>query len=408
MRHAQVFSFRSNTTLEKLLFMSSLVPSRQCVFSPDLAATIGLEEAILLQCLSDNTELIAAQTHSGFDWFELTEKTVLRILPFWSGKHIANIAENLRQQGVILVASPPMQECGYIRFAFNEAASATQRNTAPAQNSDTATFQRAQAQPIQAAWSPDETCMKLLAQQGVPAPFARDQVPEFVQYWSERGEARHAWGNRFVTQVLRRWRDYEVQQHKADQQRKADAGDVPDWAVSTARANEPRPICKNWRPSSDALDILEIQAAVHRNFVEDAIPEFVLYWLEKGDHCNTWNARFITHVKRQWAGFQHISKNDLDPRPIEANWQPSPDVFDVLKFARIDLAFAERLLPEFVIYWRDRNEARPSWNTLFLQFVKQQWQRQPTGASTVPVETNKKNTRERSIVEDLTDRSWAT
>ena len=32
--------------------MSSLIPSRQFVFSPDLAATIGLEEAVLLQCLS--------------------------------------------------------------------------------------------------------------------------------------------------------------------------------------------------------------------------------------------------------------------------------------------------------------------------------------------------------------------
>lgn len=374
--------------------MSSLVPSRQFVFSPDLAATIGLEEAILLQCLSDAQISNASERQSQFDWYEVNNTELATHLPFWTAQDIGRIAENLRQKGIVLIASPPLAECGHIRYAFNEKAQNTQKSVS--EGSSVPASSTPLAKPISSQWQPDDASFKLLSQQGVPVNFARDSIPEFVQYWSERGEARHAWGNRFVTHALRRWRDYETHQN-----RKKNTAEVPTWAASTAQANNSQPMQRNWKPSTDALEILEIQAGIHRNFVEDAIPEFVLYWQEKGEHSNTWNARFINHVKRQWAGFRHATKNDIDPKPIDANWQPSGDVYDVLTYARIDLEFAQNLLPEFVIYWRDRNEARPSWNTLFLQFAKQQWRRQTAQ------ETRNRDTRERTIAEDLSDRSWA-
>lgn len=376
--------------------MSSLVPSRQFVFSPDLAATIGLEEAILLQCLSDAKTESTSERQSQFDWYELTNSQLNIFLPFWTSQDIGRIAENLRQKGVVLIASPPLAECGHIRYAFNEKASPVQSTHTAEHAKPAREVHEALARPINGQWRPDDACFKLLAQQNVPANFIRDSIPEFVQYWSERGEARHAWGNRFVTHTLRRWRDYETRQN-----RQKNNPEIPSWAASTAQANHSQPMQRSWKPSTDALEILEIQAGIHRNFVEDAIPEFVLYWQEKGEHSNTWNARFINHVKRQWAGFRHATKNDIDPKPIDPNWRPSEDVYDVLNYARIELEFAQNLLPEFVIYWRDRNEARPSWNTLFLQFVKQQWQRQTAQ------DNKNRDTRERTIAEDLTDRSWA-
>lgn len=372
--------------------MSSLIPSRQIVFSPGLAAAIGLEEAILLQCLSEGTEEHECESQSNFFWCQIKQDWLLRKLPFWSDTDIGRIAENLRQKGIILLASPPLNECSHIRFAFNEKASNLTHQTPSAQPQPPA---NTNTRPLTSNWIPDETCMKLLAQQQVPENFIRESLPEFVQYWTERGEARHAWGNRFVTHVLRRWRDYEARLNREQKE-----AEIPSWARSTSKSHQTRPIDRDWKPSIDALEILEIQAGIHRNFIEDAIPEFVLYWSEKGEHSNTWNARFINHVKRQWAGFQHAVKNDLEPRPIESNWQPSADVYDVLKYARIEIEFATSLLPEFIIYWRDRNEARPSWNTIFLQFVKKQWQRQTT-------DNNYKGTRDRTIAEDLTDRSWA-
>jgi len=388
--------------------MSSLIPGRQIVFSAELAATLGLEEAVLLQCLSDESESLSSEVGGKYKWFSLNAIQIKQKLPFWQENDIQRISENLRQQGVILISSAPVSESKELRYAFNE-------NLAPSNSINTSTVNSTntpantgldisgspRAYPITASWKPDETSIRVLAQNGVPAHFAHEQTAEFVHYWSERGEARHAWGSRFVTHTLRKWREFESQQ----QFRKPSQIDSNSWesAHENTRQNEPQSMSKEWRPSTDAIEILEIQAGIHRNFVEDAIAEFILYWVEKGDRCNTWNARFINHVKRQWAEFQHTLKNERRPSLMIADWQPSNDVYDVLKFARIEIEFAQGLVPEFVMYWRDRNEMRPSWNTLFLQFAKQQWQRQKLANNKTD-----NSLRERSIVEDLSDRSWAT
>ena len=390
-----------------LSLMSSLIPSRQIVFSAELAATLGLEEAIFLQCLSDESVLMQAEFSGKYRWFCLNATQLRQKLPFWQENDIQRIAENLRQQGVILISSAPVSESKELRYAFNEntvlASPSTQASAAPnvvnttMANPSEAAGYGPRATPITSSWRPDETSLKVLAQNGVPAHFAHEQTSEFVHYWSERGEARHSWGSRFVTHTLRKWRDFEVQQ-QSKKPAKIDAHNWDSFQENT-RENEPQTMSREWRPSTDALEILQIQAGIHKNFIEDAVPEFILYWSEKGDRSNTWNARFISHVKRQWAEFQHTLKNESRPSVMTAEWRPSDDVYDVLKFARIEIEFVQNLVPEFVMYWRDRNEMRPSWNTLFLQFAKQQWQRRSN--------QNDNTLRERSLVEDLSDRSWA-
>ena len=369
--------------------MSFLIPSRQIAFSTELASTLGLEEAILLQCLSDQRIIAESEVSGRYQWHSLKSEHLLNLLPFWKSSDIQRIAENLRQQGVILMSPTPLSESGEIRYAFNEDSLST-RHVA-SQSSSQAARPVPQAGAMAPNWQPDDNSLRLLTQQGVPNHFAHDQIAEFVHYWHERGEARHSWGNRFVSHVLRKWRDFETRQSQA---RKSENS---TW--EQPRENEPTTMTRDWRPSTDALEILEIQAGIHRNFIEDAIPEFILYWSEKGDQCNTWNARFINHVKRQWAEFQHTLKNESRPTVMTADWQPNDDVYDVLRIARIDTEFARDLIPEFVLYWRDRNEMRPSWNTLFLQFTKKQWQQRNLSENSL---------RDRSIVEDLSDRSWAT
>ena len=375
--------------------MSSLIPSRQIAFSATLAATLGLEEAVLLQCLGDESELRQKQRVGRFDWYSLSADELLVKLPFWTLNDVQRIGENLRQQGVIIISSAPLAESSEFRFAFNE--SFDQQQSAPVN----AAFKRAapqnaagRAQPISLQWQPDQMSLDRLAQQSVPAHFAREHTGEFVHYWSERGESHHSWGNKFVSHVIREWRKYEARQNQPI--------DESPWEPETERRNQP--MSRNWTPSTDALEILETQAGIHRNFITDAVPEFVLYWLERGDASNTWNARFISHVKRQWAEYKHSLKNERAPSVMTADWQPSNEVYDVLRFARIDLDFAQALVPEFVIYWRDRNEMRPSWNTLFLQFAKQQWQRR---SSAVDGQTTQKSLKETSFRDRLTDRSWA-
>ena len=171
-------------------------------------------------------------------------------------------------------------------------------------------FSGPRARPINNSWQPDEASLKILAQNGVPTHFAHEQTAEFVHYWSERGEARHSWGSRFVTHTLRKWREFESNQNAL----KPYVIDSQNWAsyAENSHENEPQAMNRQWRPSTDALEILQIQAGIHHNFIDDAIPEFVLYWAEKGDRCNTWNARFINHVKRQWAEFEHHIKNEKE------------------------------------------------------------------------------------------------
>ena len=382
--------------------MSSLIPERHLVVSPSLASTIGLEEAVLLSYLTEVSRHRKAEQSKGYSWFELSRDELQSELSFWTNGDLQRICESLRDKGILLIASAPLTESDFIRFSFNQCAEPSVKPSAQLSNQISA--QKSPAQAIGASsgndfkpasriaphWQPDSSTMRLLAQQGIPQQFAEGQVATFVQYWLERGESRHAWGNRFFKQVVREWHKWQNQQNQKPE--------LEPW--QTNRSSEPTKIDSSWAPSDDALDILINQTGVARSFIQDAIAEFVLYWSEKGEASNTWNARFITHVKRQWARYQHTVENDIDPKPMSADWKPNQDVYDVLRLARIDLNFAREKIPEFVIYWRDRNEARVSWNTTYLQFIKHQWQTAHESATNQP-------TRARKLIDDLTDTSWA-
>jgi hypothetical protein len=151
-------------------------------------------------------------------------------------------------------------------------------------------------------------------------------------------------------------------------------------------------------------------------FVEDSIPEFVVYWQERGDVGRTWNSKFIQHVKRQWMRYNSALEHDTEPKRIPDNWQPGKDVYDVLKLANIDLKFAQQQVTEFVLFWRDSNQVYASWNTKFLQHVKYHWAKQHAlttvnsqqvnhAGQQLPHSTGR--TRDSSLAEQLNDRSWA-
>ena len=172
---------------------------------------------------------------------------------------------------------------------------------------------------------------------------------------------------------------------------------------------------QQWQPSRDAIEVLVRQAGINLQFVEDAVPEFVLYWQERGEKSRTWNSKFIQHTRRQWLRYTSALEHDTDPKRIPDDWRPNHDVMDVLAMANIDRDFALNLLPEFVLYWKDSNQLHASWNTKFLQHVKYHWAKRHAypnaegqhheGLQTI---TQPTRTRDRSITQDLNDRSWAT
>ncbi len=378
----------------------SLIPEQPLLFSPTLAATIGLEEAILLQVLDGWLREGETEERNGFRWLDVAQSRLEQRLPFWGVNDFRRICSSLRDKGIILIGGVPFGSSASLRYALNEQVNtpATPAAPPPAGTSPVAATARPAEQPpgartISPIWQPDEELLRQLAQYNIPRQFAFDQVPEFVTYWNERGESRYSWGSRFIRHVLRLWREQESQD---------------------ARRARELPMTSDWRPGADAIDILTRQSAISRNFVEDAIPEFVLYWRERGELCSTWDSRFVLHVKRQWARFTTALKTDSEPRPMVANWQPDPTVYEVLELANIDRQFAHELLPEFVLFWRDSGRVQSSWNTRFLQHVKRDWARRQNtlttlepihGRPTRPHATGK--TRERTLEQDLLDRSWA-
>ena len=71
----------------------------------------------------------------------------------------------------------------------------------------------------------------------------------------------------------------------------------------------------------------------------------------------------------------------------------------------------EKTLPEFILYWQENGSAQCSWSTKFLQYVKRQWAYQSKlvmeNSNGKQQRHSKGRIRDRSIIEKLSDRSWA-
>jgi len=398
-----------------------LLPEKHLLVSPQLAATLGLEEALLYQLLGELMALGKPQVRNNFRWLTVESRRLAEQLPFWQNSDVRRVLKSLRDKGVLLIGGLGFGEEPEFHFAFNETVSesaSTPPTSAAGQglNNKTQTFQaskltsgrvrRAAGEPsaeppgsvfgrgmqvIDRNWQPEPDLLQQLAQYGIPHRFTLDQVPEFVTYWQERGTAQHSWSAKFLKHVLHLWRQAETRSQQLLREVAMVGG---------------------WRPSRDAIDILTRQAGINSNFVEDAIPEFILYWQERGEARSTWNSDFVRHVKRQWARFTSTLENDTDPHPLPGSWHPSEDLFEVLRLANIPRSFAEKMIPEFILFWRDNGQACSSWNTKFLQHIKRQWA-QHSGPDERDSNERRKvagqplSTRHRSLVDDLTDRSWA-
>lgn len=383
---------------------SSLVPERPLVISPTLAATIGLEEAVMLHVLSELMAHRPLREKDRFAWLELSHMDLLKAFPFWAVIDIKRVQKSLQDLGLILI-DPETGNRESAWFAINQA-----RPSVPEQVTRTITSVRAPAQatPVAAPggvstepqgasfmpanWQPGEDWIRQCRQQNIPEDFVRQLVPGFVMYWRERGQARFSWGNAFYKFVLREWRQEQTRRGMSE--------------LETEMSPQ-------WWPSSDAFVILE-NAGINPQFIEDAVPEFVLYWRERGATNGAWNTRFIEHIRRQWSKYTSAIEHDTLPRRISEDWQPSAECYDILRLAEIDEEFARTKVAEFVLYWRDTNQVHASWNTRFLQFIKYQWARRLDESSNMSVIdaqdqsfAGKHQQALGAAFQRFTDRSWA-
>lgn len=387
---------------------SSLFQDQHIVVSASLAATIGLEEAVMLRILGDCLTHRRREWRDGYHWVELPREAALELMPFWTDQDIDRVSRRLQSLGVIRLDSPTFMLADALRFALDEPAEAPARPqpAASAPPASASTPGPAARMPprkgstqIAADWQPGTELLRKLGEfHGIPADYAVGLVPEFVLYWSDRATSTFSWDARFMNHAVRAWQQLQTQSPPRESEALIGAG-KPETAMHD-----------HWQPGEDAVTIL-VRSGIDEEFIGEAVPEFILYWRDRGDICNTWDTKFIAHIRRQWARYETSLKYDTEPRPIDTDWEPCDDVFDILQMANIDEDFARSLVAEFVVYWRDTRQAHNSWNTRYLQYVKTQWARRHHWQQS-PGQGYGRNIQSavepdrRGFVEKHTDQSW--
>ncbi|MCA6128477.1 DnaT-like ssDNA-binding domain-containing protein [Thalassolituus oleivorans] len=386
-----------------------LFTDKTIALSATLAATIGLEEAVLLTILNDAASLQSNQ------WARLHCQTLRLQLPFWDDVSIRRVLRSLIDKGLLSLQGPMFPDAEGLIFGFGSqgvtevpADTSTRAIQQPAQPSvqpanlvQPMPGQTTPHKPLNGQWQPNEDTLARLEQHGVPRAFSWAQMDAFILQGQEQGANRNDWNTRFFRHVKNQW---VFSQNDAQKNAR-----IPERTAFNPAQDEAKPIALNWQPSADACQILG-RAGIDPQFIEDAVAEFILYWSERGDAFKTWNSKFIQHVRQQWARYTSAVEHSPLPSRIVDNWQPAADCFDILAMGHIPQEFAQNLVPEFVLYWRDSNQVHNSWNSRFLQYVKQQWGKrlaQPVGDANGQQTTAKPGyTTAEASIQRLNDTSW--
>ena len=200
-----------------------LISDQTITFSATLAATIGLDEAVLLAVLNNAASLQSQ------NWARLNSNTLRKQLPFWNDAKIQQAMQSLISKGLIAFNGPlfPLAEGIIYNFhqpaAFNQTAAqqpaatvqpVVQQPVAPPpartgmQPPRSVPQQQQQGavnrkQPIQQNWQPAPDTLRLLEQHGIQPSFALAHLDTFVLQAQEQGLNRNDWNARFFNQIGR-------------------------------------------------------------------------------------------------------------------------------------------------------------------------------------------------------------
>lgn len=292
-------------------------------FSKEIASTLGLEEAILVEFLK------SSKTDKPVSFNQISQE-----LNFWNKEKLTLLLENLLKVGLI---SNVMHQ-GSIHFIFKKTNQKIELNK-------------------ENKWIPDKEVLDQITEYGIPEDFANLQIDDFKKLSEEKNETSNNWGIKFLRFVIKKWRFKEAEDNKK---------------------KKTKPIAKDWTPDDDAKEIL-IKSGVNEDFIDKEIAEFILYWSERKEESDIWNSKFIAHIRRQWGRFKDIKENDNLPSKMTSEWNPNQDFFDILELTDITKEFAENAKPEFIMYWKETGQSLTSWNSKFLQHVKFHWEKTNKG-----------------------------
>ena len=292
-------------------------------FSKEIASTLGLEEAILVEFLK------SSKIDKPVSFNQISQE-----LNFWNKEKLTLLLENLLKVGLI---SNVMHQ-GSMHFIFKKTNQKIDLNK-------------------ENKWIPDKEVLDQITEYGIPKDFANLQIDDFKKLSEEKNETSNNWGIKFLRFVIKKWRFKEAEDNKK---------------------KKTKPIAKDWAPDDDAIEIL-IKSGVNEEFINKEIAEFILYWSERKEESDIWNSKFIAHIRRQWGRFKDVKENDNLPSKMTSEWNPNQDFFDILELTEITKEFAENAKPEFIMYWKETGQSLTSWNSKFLQHVKFHWEKTNKG-----------------------------
>jgi hypothetical protein len=195
---------------------------------------VGLPEAVLLQQIKGLYLHQPATRRDGLPWLHVSRAYLMQLLPFWSEEELQAVCDSLESLGLLNIDRKTAAKDS-ILLAINEtpvvravpapqiapvvppAATTTAVKAAPDQAVNTKVTVTAasspaprpgkrEGQPLPPDFQPSEDMLELLERfHGVPRGFALQQIEDFTLYWRERGNAGHAWQNRFKQHVQFQW-----------------------------------------------------------------------------------------------------------------------------------------------------------------------------------------------------------
>ena len=306
----------------------------------------------MLQHLQQLFEHHSPQMRNGYAWLSVERAFLLRTLPFWSAEDLHRISRSLVDKGVLLIDSPPLHTAS--DWCLPSMSRCSQAAAAP---------EPPATQPSRSGAAPG--CCPCTGPQRRPAA-ADGHEPQHT------APVRPGPTGRFHLLLARARGDQPrlgKQVSPARHQQLAAPPAEPGGSFPRPGDNHPG---QQLAPQPGRHG--DHGARRYRSdFIEQAIPEFILYWRERGTQPKELNSKFIQHIRIQWAKYTSSLEHSTEPKRISDHWQPTEDVFDILRLSHIDTEFAHSLLPEFIVYWKDSNQAQTSWNSKFIQHVKYHW-----------------------------------
>jgi len=227
-------------------------------FSKEVAETLGLESAIILELYKTNK--------------------------IFNSRSIEDLIESIKIEAAFL-SNAAIEESlqKLIKYKFININNNTYSSNYSIRLPTKSNFERIK---IDNNWQPSKEAIEVLNMSDVSNEFFERKLIEFRLYWIERGQDRNNWNSTYIDYIRREWAKEK-----------------------SSNKGLPFTINNEWVPSNDVFDILEL-SEISKDSASKYLREFILYWEENGSAFTTWNSKFIEHVKRRHLGSQNINNEE--------------------------------------------------------------------------------------------------